>query len=104
MTQSKPYTEAISLMNDVKSQPMKLVIDTGAGHALMLNATGNQETISLPEKVIRANLGRGLNGDINGHLGRVDKVKLGNLEIDNILASFPDSISFSMKFPPTDYD
>lgn len=104
VTQSKPYTEAISLMSNGKSQPMKLVIDTGAGHALMLNATGNQEIVSLPEKVIRANLGRGLNGDINGHLGRVNKIKLGSLEIDNILASFPDSISFSMKFPPTDYD
>lgn len=104
LTQSKPYTEAISVMSNGTSHPMKLVIDTGAGHALMLNATGDQEIISLPEKVIRANLGRGLNGDINGHLGRVDKIKLGNLEIDNILASFPDSISFSMKFPPTDFD
>jgi predicted aspartyl protease len=104
VTQSKPYTEAISLVSNGKSQPMKLVIDTGARHALMLNATGSQEIVSLPEKVIRANLGRGLNGDINGHLGRVNKIKLGNIEIENILASFPDSISFSMKFPPTDYD
>lgn len=104
VTKSKPYTEAISLVSNGKSQSMKLVIDTGAGHALMLNATGSQEIVSLPEKVIRANLGRGLNGDINGHLGRVNKIKLGNIEIENILASFPDSISFSMKFPPTDYD
>ncbi len=104
LTQSKPYTEAISVMSNGKTHPMKLVIDTGAGHALMLNATGNQEIVTLPDKVIRANLGRGLNGDINGHLGRVKQIKLGDLEIQNILASFPDSISFSMKFPPADYD
>lgn len=104
LTQSKPYTEAISLVDKGETKPMKLVIDTGAGHALMLNTSDKQETVNLPDNVIRANLGRGLNGDINGHLGRVSKLKMGDVEINNILASFPDSISFSMKFPPTDYD
>jgi hypothetical protein len=101
LTQSKPYTDAIAMVsNDNKEIPMRLVIDTGAGHALLLNAS-EKEPIQLPGKVMRANLGRGLNGEINGHIGRVDKIRLGTLEMKDILASFPDSLSFSMKFPPT---
>ncbi len=102
LTQSKPYTDAIAIVsNDQKVIPMRLVIDTGAGHALLLNA-GEREPIRLPDRVMRANLGRGLNGEINGSIGRVDKIRMGSLEMKNILASFPDSLSFSMKFTPDD--
>ncbi len=100
VTQSKPYTDAIAYVSNNKEIPIRLVIDTGAGHALLLK-TDENKAILMPDKVIRANLGRGLNGDINGHIGRVDKIKLGSLEMNNIIASFPDSISFSMKFPPS---
>ncbi len=99
LTQSKPYTEAIAMVRNDTVIPMRLVIDTGAGHALLLNA-GINEPIRLPDKVMRANLGRGLNGEINGHIGRVDMIRMGSIEMKNILASFPDSLSFSMKFTP----
>lgn len=102
LTQSKPYTDAIAMVsNDQKLIPMRLVIDTGAGHALLLNA-GEKEPIQLPDRVMRANLGRGLNGEINGNIGRVGKIKMGSVEMKNILASFPDSLSFSMKFTADD--
>jgi predicted aspartyl protease len=100
VTQSKPYTDAIAYVSNNKEIPIRLVIDTGAGHALLLKTDDNKE-ISMPDKVIRANLGRGLNGEINGHIGRVGKIKLGSLEMKDIVASFPDSISFSLKFPPS---
>ena len=51
----------------------------------------------LPVKSIRAQLGRGLNGVINGSMGRIQKIRFGRYELDNILASFPDSVSFGMK-------
>jgi len=100
LTQSKPYTDAIAMVSNNKEIPMRLVIDTGAGHALLLS-TSEKDPIHLPDKVMRANLGRGLNGEINGHIGRVDKIRMGSLELRDILASFPDSLSFSMKFPPS---
>lgn len=104
VTNSKPYTDAFSIKASSTSEevPVRLVIDTGAGHALLLN-TG-EETMPMPEKVIRANLGRGLNGNISGYMGRVSSLKMGELEVNDVLASFPDSISFSMKFPPMDYN
>jgi predicted aspartyl protease len=102
VTQTKPYTDALNLVSNGKTLPMRLVIDTGAGHALLLNA--NDDKITLPTKVVRANLGRGLNGEINGNIGRVSKVTLGQHEMKNIIASFPDSLSFSMKFIPISSD
>ncbi|WP_341224876.1 aspartyl protease family protein [uncultured Arcticibacterium sp.] len=101
VTQSKPYTDAIRITERGKPERnVRLVIDTGAGHALLLNS--EEGNIALPEKVIRANLGRGLNGEIFGDIGRVPKVSIGKNDLYDVLASFPDSLAFSMKFPPSD--
>lgn len=93
---TKPFTDAVTLFADGREHPIRVLIDTGAGHALLLNNT-RKETFRLPEKVIRAQLGRGLNGVINGNLGRIDRLRLGRFEMDNIVASFPDSIAFGAK-------
>jgi predicted aspartyl protease len=99
VTQSKPYIEAIELAQNDENDftKLRLVIDTGAGHALLLNTQDNSP-IHLPDKVIRANLGRGLNGNIDGHIGRIEKFRIGKYEFKDVLASFPDSLSFSLKF------
>jgi len=93
---TKPFTDAVTLFADGREHPIRVLIDTGAGHALLLNNTP-KESFRLPEKVIRAQLGRGLNGVINGNLGRIDRLRLGRYEMDNIVASFPDSIAFGAK-------
>ena len=93
---TKPYTSAVTLFADGREHPIRVLIDTGAGHALLLNNTP-KESFRLPEKVLRAQLGRGLNGVINGNLGRIDRLRLGRYEMDNIVASFPDSIAFGAK-------
>jgi len=94
---SKPYADVIALIEDGQELPIRVVIDTGAGHALLIDKSYDSK-VQLPEKVLRAQLGRGLNGIINGSLGRIDKVRFGKYELDNVLASFPDSLSFGMKF------
>jgi len=93
---TKPYTDAIALLDGDKTLPMRVVIDTGAGHALLINRNEG-DAIQLPDKVIRAQLGRGLSGVINGNLGRIQKIRLGNFELENVVASFPDSVAFGMK-------
>lgn len=103
VTQSKPYTDSFFIKAyNSEETPVRLVIDSGAGHALLLNE--DEDKIPLPDKVIRANLGRGLNGEIYGHIGRVSSLKFGKNELNDVLASFPDSLSFSMKFPASDND
>lgn len=94
---TKAYTDAVSVFDGEKTLPMRVVLDTGAGHALLLDGSRSTPMLPVPEKNLRAQLGRGLNGVINGSLGRIPKLRFGRYEMDNILASFPDSLSFGMK-------
>ncbi len=94
---TKPFTDAVTLLADGREHPIRVLIDTGAGHALLLNHTTGVNDFRLPEKVIRAQLGRGLNGVINGNLGRIEQLRLGRFTVDNIVASFPDSMAFGSK-------
>jgi predicted aspartyl protease len=87
---NKPYISVMELMKENHRTPIKLILDTGAGHAISLENSG----IHLPEKVLKAQLGRGLNGVINGSLGRIPMLKVGKFEIRNLVASFPDSNSY----------
>ncbi len=93
---AKPYLNAVALVDKKRTVPLKVVIDTGAGHAISLDVNSRSQ-IALPNKVIRTQLGRGLSGVINGSLGRVEKIKIGNLELNNIIASFPDSLAYGVK-------
>ena len=94
---TKVYTDALSVYDGEKSLPLRVVLDTGAGHALLLDRSRSTASMPMPEKSIRAQLGRGLNGVINGSMGRIEKIKFGRYELDDVLASFPDSASFGMK-------
>ncbi|MBD2704007.1 aspartyl protease family protein [Spirosoma sp. BT702] len=94
---TKAYTDAFSVFDGEKTMPLRVVLDTGAGHALLLDRSRSTAAMPLPTKNIRAQLGRGLNGIINGCMGRIQKVRFGRYELDNILASFPDSMAFGMK-------
>jgi hypothetical protein len=94
---TKAYTDALSVYDGEKTLPLRVVLDTGAGHALLLDRSRSTASMPLPAKSIRAQLGRGLNGVINGCLGRIQKIRFGRYELDNILASFPDSMAFGMK-------
>ena len=51
----------------------------------------------MPENLVKAQLGRGLSGIINGSLGRISKLRLGKFEMKNLVASFPDSASYRIK-------
>ncbi len=94
---TKPYTDAMVLVEGTKTTPLRVILDTGAGHALLLDRTRHPESLPLPDRIIRAQLGRGLNGVINGSMGRLQKIRFGRFEMNNILASFPDSLAFGTK-------
>jgi hypothetical protein len=70
--------------------PLRLVLDTGAGHALSLETTADPR-LRLPAVRLRTDLGRGLSGIISGSLGRVAGVQLGRYQLGQVLTSFPDS-------------
>lgn len=94
---TKPYLDVVAMLPGERSVPLRVVLDTGAGHALMLDGQPSTCALPLPQKVIRAQLGRGLNGVINGSLGRIEGLKLGRHELQQVIASFPDSSSLGMR-------
>ncbi|MEZ0486604.1 aspartyl protease family protein [Fibrella aquatica] len=98
---AKPYLDVTALLSDQRTVPLRVVLDTGAGHALMLDGQSEICALPRPEKLLRAQLGRGLNGVINGSLGRIEGLRLGRHKLHNVIASFPDSSSFGMRIVNT---
>lgn len=90
--EGKPYVDAVIMMPDSTYFKAKLIIDTGASHALSLDVLSS-DSIKMPAKVRDAYLGRGLNGDIHGKLGRIPGLSIGGYELSSLLTSFPDSLS-----------
>ncbi|MFN0048253.1 MAG: aspartyl protease family protein [Cytophagales bacterium] len=86
----KPYIMASTTSLENKEIPLKLILDTGAGHGLLLEMAGNQ-AIQLPEKTIARQLGKGLNGTIYGQEGRIEQFKIGNYSLSSVITSFPDT-------------
>jgi hypothetical protein len=74
---------------------VKLVIDTGASHSISLYLPSN-DRLTLPPKVMQAYLGRGLSGDINGKIGRLDAFSLGKYELQDLTVSYPDEECIKM--------
>ncbi|MBC6988786.1 aspartyl protease family protein [Hymenobacter sp. BT491] len=87
----KPYISAKIAITSLLEQPVRLMVDTGAGHALSLEANAGSSAIMLPAQRLRTDLGRGFGGLITGHVGRVNTISLGEYRVSSLLASFPDS-------------
>ena len=68
--------------------PLKLVLDTGASHALSIELDSDPR-LQAPATRLPADLGRGLTGVVQGFLGRVPQLKLGQYTLPNVLTSFP---------------
>src|SRR5690606_38924596 len=50
--------------------------------------------IHVPDSTISSIIGRGLGGEITGKVGRIQMLKMGTYEIDDVIASFPDPNSY----------
>lgn len=85
----RAYIQTDAVLNDSVTMPVRLILDTGAGHALSLE-TGSDPRLTLPAQRLRAYLGRGLSGAVSGYLGRVQALQLGRYRVKSLVASFPD--------------
>lgn len=86
---TKPFVIATVAMTGNSEISAKLLIDTGAGHGLMLQP-GSDEQIVVPELHINSVIGRSLGGIITGKIGRIESLQLGNYKINDPIANFPD--------------
>ncbi len=90
---TKPYLYANIQINDTSRLKGKLMVDTGASHALMLNANSD-ENITIPDLFIDTNIGRGLGGPISGKISLIDRIDFNDFEFEDVVASFPDPESY----------
>ncbi|WP_052308670.1 aspartyl protease family protein [Solitalea canadensis] len=84
----RAYVIAEVTMNDTKIVKTKLIIDTGAGHPVSLEPSSNPD-IKVPDSTLDAYLGRGLSGPIDGHIGRIKHLAFSDIEVKNVITSFP---------------
>lgn len=85
----KPYLNASITDTKGKKIDLKLLVDSGASHAVSLY-TGTKSALEIPNPSFRSFLGTGLNGDIYGYTGRVSQISLGDFSMPKPLVSFPD--------------
>ena len=87
---TKPYiTTTIGYEGQPSLDSIKLMVDSGASHGLLLDPD-EDKSILLPPKTIKTNLGKGLGGNIDGKLGRIKEFNFEKLTFKDVIASFPD--------------
>lgn len=92
----KPYVDARVELNDSTKINTRLLIDTGASHALSMETlTGG--SFPQPDSKIKANLGMSLSGQIKGYLGRINKFSIGGYQFNQVISGFPDYEFISSK-------
>ena len=84
----RPYIYTSSTLATGKVIKVKLIIDTGAGHPISLEP-GSDSSILVPGAGLKSRLGIGLNGPIEGKLGRLPGLSFAGIELKNIVCSFP---------------
>ncbi len=92
----KPYLETEASFQKIgdKMAKLKLLLDTGAGHSLSLDM-GTHPDIVLPTKYLPAQLGMTLSGTVDGVIGRIKTLQIGNIYFENVITTFPDSTSIA---------
>jgi hypothetical protein len=79
---------------DWKTKNALLLLDTGAELTAWFRSYG-ENPIKIPPKNIRGYIGQGLNGEIQGFMGRVHQINVGGHVLRNPVVSFPDSTSIT---------
>lgn len=87
---TKPYVHGKAVYYDGTRTDLKLLVDTGASHGLIMYAD-SAENIVVPEKHLQTSVGRGLAGRLSGKLARLKRFHMGEACWEDIIASFPES-------------
>ncbi len=84
---NKPYLNTFIKIQQDTTIPVRLLLDTGAMLSLLLN-TDTHPGLKLPPRVIKGQVGLGLGGVIEGYLGRVISLDMGELQCTQVLTNF----------------
>jgi predicted aspartyl protease len=84
---SKPYLFVKTQFHTGNTATLKYLLDTGAALAVLMH-TYSSPDIRLPEQIIKGKIGTGLGGSIEGVLGRLNKLYLGDFTIASTICHF----------------
>ena len=90
---TKPYIFAKVQINDTTIVYAKLMVDSGASHAIMLNPDSH-ENIYIPTKNFSTRIGIGLGGPISGKISVIKGIEFDKFEFNEVVTSFPDKESY----------
>lgn len=90
---TKPYIMANVTQVNGEQKSLKLLVDSGASHGLLLDPA-TDSTLDVPVNAVSCTVGRGLGGEIRGKSGRLKELNLGGFELANVLANYPDPNSY----------
>ncbi len=90
---TKPYITVVAEMNDTSKVSLKLLVDSGASHGLILESESD-DRIVMPKDIISSVIGRGLGGAITGKIGRLKSLDIGDYKIMDVIANYPDPNSY----------
>jgi hypothetical protein len=82
-----PFIETVVSIDGEKDIPVKLVLDIGGRHDLLLN-TNSEKKIFPPENNIKGIIGIGLQGEVSGAFGRVSRLQLGEFVFRDLIVKF----------------
>lgn len=98
LKEAKPLLDATVTLENNARVPVSLLMDTGSGIPLLIYAN-THPNLSIPEKTIIGQLGKGLGGYLLGYMGRIKQLELPtDLQFNNVLASFQRLDSTSQVF------
>jgi hypothetical protein len=84
---NRPFIFSPLKLSSDSTKTAKLLLDTGATVAMILN-TNTSLNLKLPENLISGKIGMGLGGFLEGYLGRVEKLKMGDYLLNEVLTNF----------------
>jgi hypothetical protein len=86
---TKPYIFAKIQINDTSMVYAKLMVDSGASHAIMLNEDSHEDII-IPESNFDTQIGIGLGGPISGKISIINSIEFDKFKFTDVITSFPD--------------
>lgn len=81
----KPYAEVRIEGQNGETLHTRLLIDLGASRPLFLNRGYKR----LSNNTMPSFLGRGISGNLDGYKGRLNSLVIGDIELENLVASYP---------------
>lgn len=86
--QHKPYLQSRIIQTHTDTLDLNLLIDTGSALPFLLFLNTDNK-LEIPEHYVTGNLGKGLGGNIEGYLSKIDHLELANKYVFNdIVTSF----------------